>query len=84
MTLSPYALLKSAKPKPPKVVTTPYDHQSMAQQNFPESAPPTAIRPAHESRHMFSVPSQRTHYISEIHARHTHANQNTHQQPVSL
>lgn len=77
--ISPYALLCASKPKSPSAVTSQYDLFSLAQTGGafanasmqprdPAEAdlPASAMQPA-------SVPVQRTHYISDIHARHTKA-----------
>lgn len=90
MTLSPYALLKAAKPKQPKSVTTQYDQFSLSQKNSSGTAPvdlehhpvnPGLSTPAVPP---MPLPPKRTHYISDIHARHTGASRVAHQQPGSL
>ena len=71
--ISPYALLCACKPRRVTVPASPYDlystvHQANAQERLPDAAAQPALpqEPA-------SVPARRTHYISDIHARHTRA-----------
>ena len=84
MSVSPYALLKASKPKPPQTMTTSYDlysllgeesNSDMPRQQQPapspgQTAPDAAAQPA----------SKRTHYIADIHARHTDAMRHARQQ----
>ena len=84
MYTSPYALLLSCKPKPPKTVTTEYDLLSLAQNDPPTGmVPPKKIIEPAQSKPL-PPPIKRTHYISEIHARHAGANRSARQQPGSL
>lgn len=77
--ISPYALLCASKPKPLQAAASQYDLFSLAQTDSalakddmqpdkPPAAnmPPKAMQPA-------APPIQRTHYIADIHARHTKA-----------
>ena len=80
-SISPYALLRASKPKPAPTVITPYDLYSAAQAHpyQPEQpAPPSAEPPVprHDyapARPLPRIPSGRTHYIADIHARHNQA-----------
>ena len=79
--LSPYALLKRSKPKPPASYTTPYDDFSAAQQaahSAPEAPAqdiPTIL--SSSPAPIASPPLQRTHYISSITKKHDHAARRT-------
>jgi len=77
--ISPYALLSASRPKSAPAVQSPYDLYSMAQDTtgnvqestchadeLPQTLPP--IPPS---------PQPRTHYISDIHARHSKASVRT-------
>ena len=82
-SLSPYALLCASKPKPVPTLVTPYDLYSITQfsasdavLNSPSSFEPTSQnQPKSDStRNSLSYPPlKRTHYIADIHARHTAA-----------
>lgn len=84
MSPSPYALLQASKPKPPKSVTTEYDLLSLAQNHPPIDALPEKKTSEPAQPRPFAPPLKRTHYISEIHARHAGASRSAHQQPGSL
>lgn len=86
MTISPYVLLKASIPKPAQTVTTTYDLYSLTNKSAVSDAsfqhtPPTASIPLHAD-----IPSsaKRTHYIADIHARHTDAMRQTRQQTTQL
>ncbi len=71
--LSPYALLKSSKPRPPAVYTTSYDAFSAVSQSAAVPAPlPMQIPPAPPPV-LPPMPCTRTHYIADIKARHSFA-----------
>ena len=77
MSVSPYALLCSCKPKPPRTAVTPYDLYSAVQSgaadasSAPEPAPKPVPAAAQETP--LPPPAQRTHYIAQIRARHEQA-----------
>lgn len=79
-SISPYALLKASKPKPPAVIVTPYDLYSTVQstaqpvaqsappvQPVPEAAPAPQASPAAPAPY---ISARRTHYIRDIETRH--------------
>lgn len=77
-TLSPYALLCASKPKPPATVVTPYDLFSASQQTNADTYSHTSdalSAQTHEQSPPYKnfLPSEKTHYISDIHARHNKA-----------
>ena len=79
-SISPYALLQASKPRPPKRITTDYDRFSLADKAAPSASPtPTTLSPAHPAQPMEAdplqafAPARRTHYIADIHARHSSA-----------
>ena len=81
-SISPYALLCASKPKQQTSQPTPYDLYSAAQHHaaLPETVKePVSLpqeRPYEAQRSAASLSSaqqKRTHYISDIHARHTSA-----------
>lgn len=77
MIVSPYELLCSCKPKPPKTTVTPYDLFSAVQaraadipamsERAPEPVPASSPEPP------LPPPAHRTHYIAQINARHDQA-----------
>lgn len=76
--ISPYELLKASKPRKPNTVTTPYDLYSAAQISATE--PPEIISEQASSNagqraavSVPSVPTRKTHYISDIQKRHNAA-----------
>jgi len=79
MTISPYELLRASKPQPPQSVVTPYDLYSRIQQKEPayrqdsiSPVPPPA--PSERACSAAAAPAvRRTHYISDIHAKHSTA-----------
>ena len=80
-SISPYALLCASRPKPAPTLVTAYDLYSQAQQRQEQSAP-TARQPP--LRPLSSVPARRTHYIADIHSRHSAALRHTPMQPHPL
>jgi len=81
MALSPYALLRASKPKPPQTVTTSYDLYSLSLPAAVSPDVPTpqtdAVNPTTPEQSTASPPPRRTHYIADIHARHTSALRHT-------
>jgi len=88
MTISPYELLRASKPLPRPSVVTPYDLYSRIQQEpaapfpsetaFPMEAAllPEAARqaePAPPASTALPAAARKTHYISDIHSRHSAA-----------
>ena len=72
--ISPYALLCQSKPRPPRHVETDYDRFSIAQGRTPEhSLVHDAPLPAEHAIDPQPSPAKRTHYIADIHARHSSA-----------
>lgn len=81
--ISPYALLCASKPQPAPTITTPYDLYSMAHLSSHDAAFPSnstsvsaeELPPISKPVHTNStyVPPHRTHYLADIHARHTAA-----------
>lgn len=88
--ISPYALLRASKPQKPSTVASQYDLFSLAQTG---SAFAQASMQSHEKTaadmpapvlQTPSTPVQRTHYISDIHARHTKASRHAPQSSSAL
>lgn len=78
--ISPYALLKASKPKPSPSQASTYDLFSSAVQNYkPDSAEkpaPLSDRSPEQSAEApryIPLPEKKTHYIADIHARHSTA-----------
>ena len=73
MFVSPYELLCSCKPRPPRTTVTPYDLFSavQARADVAPSAPEPLIAAAQEPP--LPPPASRTHYIAQIRARHEQA-----------
>lgn len=74
-SISPYALLRASKPQAPEVFTTAYDRFSAAQHQTSSQYPVEAMHhtvPFSEPQpDTNSAPIRRTHYIADIHAKHT-------------
>ena len=82
MNVSPYELLCASKPKVPQTLVKPYDLYSSMQQNDPvfvHASIPSDPLPAPAGHDLAAtVPSVRkTHYISDIHAKHSSAGRRT-------
>lgn len=88
--ISPYALLRASKPKPLTAAASQYDLFSLSQtgstlteagihsrETIAADIPAPAMQPA-------SSPIQRTHYISDIHTRHTKASRHAAQSSSPL
>ena len=73
MTFSPYALLQSSRPKPPQTITTHYDLYSLSGQSSVRDTPVQEPLPASPEQAITPPAAKRTHYIADIHARHTGA-----------
>ncbi|MBR5288725.1 MAG: hypothetical protein IKU34_09090 [Clostridia bacterium] len=72
--LSPYALLKQSKPKHPSVYTTAYDLYSAVAQEKHDHASDNAAAPLSPPHPLqSSIPTVRTHYITDIKKRHQNA-----------
>lgn len=73
--ISPYALLTASKPKSAAASVSRYDLYSMAQEQFTDTS--DTIQTAAEFPPMPVIPpvqqQKRTHYISDINARHSSA-----------
>lgn len=75
--VSPYALLKASKPKPPASLVTSYDLYSVAQ-NSPISIANQSNPPqSYGALSSVSPPERKTHYIRNIGLRHNQALRNT-------
>ena len=77
-SISPYALLCASKPQTPTSFTTPYDKRSAELSSAARDAESARLQlPAeteiHPSPAGASILQRRTHYISDIHARHSFA-----------
>jgi len=75
MTVSPYALLCASRPQPAPSVVTPYDLYSSVHQEHAAAMPAAAEPPAAPSIPIQTLPAapRKTHYIADIHARHSTA-----------
>ena len=74
--VSPYALLCASRPRPAASVVTPYDLYSRLQQEAAVQQPTASPAIAQENppvSDMLPSPARKTHYISDIHQRHSKA-----------
>ena len=87
-SISPYALLCASKPRQPRSVTTQYDVFSLSQANSASAVPassPAGDPPAQRApAQSLPEPNKRTHYIADIHARHSSAMRRTPQSIAPL
>ncbi|MBQ8620440.1 MAG: hypothetical protein IJ418_23435 [Clostridia bacterium] len=87
MPFSPYALLRASKPNPPASYAAQYDLYSLAHSANPPGSDEAAHKPASapaiqaQSALPPSPPAKKTHYIADIHARHTRAMRQAPQSP---
>ncbi len=86
MSLSPYALLKASIPKPPQTITTDYDLYSLAGSSAAADASAQKAQPVPsvKPQAVIAPAPGRTHYIADIHARHTGAMRQARQQSAQL
>ena len=86
-SISPYALLLKSKPHHPAQTTTDYDrfsmHHSYPHDHKSETLPDSHVSLEPSSRQKI-LPEKRTHYISDIHARHSLAMRHAPQNPPAL
>ena len=74
--VSPYALLKASKPKPPASLVTSYDLYSVTQSSpAPADNHPNLLR-FFDAPSSVSPPERKTHYIRNIGLRHNQALRN--------
>ena len=73
--ISPYELLRASIPKPTPTIVTEYDLYSTAQQSVPLPAAHQnqLTSDAAPSGEHDVLPRRKTHYVSDIKARHNHA-----------
>lgn len=82
-SVSPYALLSASKPKRAPSVVTAYDLYSMAQGRSSDAPEPAGMPrgqetpPARAAQPAVYPQPRKTHYISDIHTRHTSATSRT-------
>ena len=74
--VSPYALLKASKPKPPASLVTSYDLYSVTQNSPAPSNDHPNLPRSFDTPSSFSPPERKTHYIRNIGLRHNQALRN--------
>ena len=74
-SISPYTLLQQSKPKQPKQISTNYDQSYSGEENnqSPVLSNPSLKHVIESEASPVSSPVRRTHYIADIHARHSSA-----------